>query len=79
MIPIVTLLGSLPPAVLAGAIIIEQLFSIPGMGQLFIESVYQRDYPVLMGIEVVSAVLTLIGMLVSDLLYVLVNPTISYD
>jgi peptide/nickel transport system permease protein len=79
LIPIVTLLGSLLPAVLAGAIIIEQLFSIPGMGQLFIESVYSRDYPVLMGIEVVSAILTLVGMLLSDLLYVLVNPTISYD
>jgi peptide/nickel transport system permease protein len=79
LIPIVTLLGSLLPAVLAGSIIIEMLFSIPGMGQLFIESVYSRDYPVLMGIEVVSALLTLIGMLVSDLLYVLVNPTISYD
>jgi peptide/nickel transport system permease protein len=79
LIPIVTLLGSLLPAVLAGSIIIEQLFSIPGMGQLFIESVYERDYPVLMGIEVVSAVLTLFGMLASDLLYVLVNPTISYD
>jgi peptide/nickel transport system permease protein len=79
LIPIVTLLGSLLPAVLAGSIIIEQLFSIPGMGNLFIESVYQRDYPVLMGIEVVSAILTLIGMLVSDILYVLVNPTISYE
>jgi peptide/nickel transport system permease protein len=79
LIPIVTLLGSLLPAVLAGTIIIEQLFSIPGMGQLFIEAVYQRDYPVLMGIEVVSALLTLFGMLLSDVLYVLVNPTISYE
>ena len=49
------------------------------MGQLFFESVLERDYPVLMGIETVSALLTLLGVLASDVLYVLVNPTISYE
>ena len=79
LIPIVTIFGSLLPILLGGNIIIEQLFSIPGMGQLFFESVLERDYPVLMGIETVSALLTLLGVLASDVLYVLVNPTISYE
>jgi len=79
LIPLVTLFGSLLPVLLAGSVIIEYLFSIPGMGQLFFEAVLERDYPVLMGIETVSALLTLVGILVSDLLYVLVNPTITYE
>ncbi len=79
LIPIVTLLGTLLPAMIGGSIIIEQLFSIPGMGQLFFNAINERDYNVIMGIEVVSALLTLFGMLASDILYVLVNPTIAYE
>ena len=79
LIPIVTLFGSLLPELFSGAIIIEQVFSIPGMGQQFFLAISERDYPVIMGIETVSAVLTLVGILVSDLLYVAVNPAISYD
>jgi len=79
LIPVITLFGSLLPFLLAGSVIIEYLFSIPGMGQLFFESVLERDYHMLMGIETVSALLTLFGILLSDILYVLVNPTISYD
>jgi peptide/nickel transport system permease protein len=79
LIPVITLFGSLFPFLLAGSVIIEMLFSIPGMGQLFFESVLERDYHMLMGIETVSALLTLLGILISDVLYVLVNPTISYE
>jgi len=79
LIPVVTLLGSLLPELIAGSVIIEYLFSIPGMGQLFFEAVLERDYNVVMGIETVSALLTLMGILVSDMLYVWVNPTISYE
>jgi peptide/nickel transport system permease protein len=79
LIPIVTLFGSLLPELISGAIIIEQLFSIPGMGQQFFQAIIERDYPVVMGIETVSAVLTLVGILVSDLLYVAVNPAITYE
>jgi peptide/nickel transport system permease protein len=79
LIPVITLFGSLLPFLLAGSVIIEYLFSIPGMGQLFFESVLERDYHMLMGIETVSALLTLFGILLSDFLYVLVNPTISYE
>jgi peptide/nickel transport system permease protein len=79
LIPIITLFGNLLPAMIAGSVILEQLFSIPGMGQLFFNAINERDYNVIMGIEVVSALLTLFGMLVSDILYVVVNPTIAYD
>jgi peptide/nickel transport system permease protein len=79
LIPIITLFGNLLPEMIAGSVIIEYLFSIPGMGQLFFASILERDYPMIMGIETISAVLTLIGILVSDLLYVVVNPTIAYE
>ncbi len=79
LIPIVTLVGTLLPALLGGNIIIEHLFSIPGMGQLFFTSISERDYMTVMGIEVVAALLTLFGMLLSDVLYVVVNPAIAYD
>lgn len=79
LIPIVTLFGNLLPALLAGSVIIEYLFSIPGMGQQFFSAILERDYPVIMGISTISALLTLLGILVSDLLYVFVNPTISYE
>jgi peptide/nickel transport system permease protein len=79
MIPIVTLFGSILPELFGGSVIIEQLFSIPGIGQLLWEAIAERNYPVIMGIETVAALLTLGGMLLSDLLYVVVNPAISYD
>jgi peptide/nickel transport system permease protein len=79
LIPIVTLFGGLLPELFSGAIIIEQVFSIPGMGQQLFLAISERDYPVVMGIETVSALLTLGGILISDLLYVAVNPAITYD
>jgi peptide/nickel transport system permease protein len=79
LIPIITLFGSLLPELFSGAIIIEAVFSIPGMGQQLFLAISERDYPVVMGIETVSALLTLGGILISDLLYVAVNPAITYD
>jgi peptide/nickel transport system permease protein len=79
LIPIVTLFGSILPELFGGSVIVEQLFSIPGIGQLLWESISERNYPVIMGIETVAALLTLGGMLLSDLLYVAVNPAISYE
>lgn len=77
LIPIVTLLGYILPALLGGSVIIESIFSIPGLGKLGFESVLNRDYPVIMAISVISAFLTLFGMLLSDILYVIVDPRIS--
>jgi peptide/nickel transport system permease protein len=79
IIPIVTLLGYLLPGMFGGSVIIESIFSIPGMGQLGFEAVLSRDYPVVLGIATISAVLTLVGLLVSDLLYVWVDPRITYE
>jgi len=79
LIPIVTLVGALLPAMIAGSVIIEQIFSIPGMGNLFFDAILKRDYPVIMGELFVSSILVMFGMLLSDILYVLVNPAISYD
>jgi peptide/nickel transport system permease protein len=60
-------------------VIIESIFSIPGIGQLGFEAVLSRDYPVIMAIATISAVLTLIGILIADLVYVLVDPRISFE
>jgi peptide/nickel transport system permease protein len=79
IIPIITLMGYLLPGMLGGSIIIESIFSIPGMGQLSFEAVLSRDYPVVMAIATISAMLTLLGILISDLLYVWADPRITYE
>src|SRR5215467_2220705 len=79
LIPIVTLMADLLPALIGGSIVVETLFSIPGMGSLSYEAVYTRDYPLLMAIFTLSALLTLAGILVSDFLYTLVDPRIGYE
>ena len=79
LIPIVTLLGFLLPAFLGGSVIIESIFTIPGMGLLGFEAILSRDYPTIMAIETIAALLTLVGLLISDIAYALVNPTISLE
>jgi len=76
VLPIVTLLGLSIPCLICGSVILEQLFSIPGMGLLFYEAVLSRDYPLVMGITVIGAILTLVGNLIADLSYALVDPRI---
>jgi len=78
LIPQVTILASIVPALIGGSIIIETVFSIPGLGQLGYESVLARDYPTVMGLFTVTAVLTVIGILVSDLLLCVVDPRIAF-
>jgi peptide/nickel transport system permease protein len=79
LIPIVTLMADLLPALIGGSIVIETLFSIPGMGQLSFQSVQNRDYPVIMAIFTLSAFLTLFGILIADFLYTIVDPRIAYE
>jgi len=78
LIPQVTILASILPGLIGGSIIIETIFSIPGLGQLGYESVLARDYPTVMALFTVSAVLTLIGILVSDILLSVVDPRIVF-
>lgn len=79
LIPQLTLLGTLLPALLGGSVIIEQIFAIPGMGRLGFEAVLNRDYPLIMAIATIDAFLTLISLLISDLLYVAVDPRITFE
>ncbi|MCH8029545.1 MAG: ABC transporter permease [Candidatus Dadabacteria bacterium] len=79
LISIVTILASILPAMIGGSVIIESIFSIPGLGKLGFESILSRDYPVIMAISTISAFLTLIGILVSDIIYVLIDPRISFE
>lgn len=79
MIPLVTLMGTLLPALLGGSIIIEKIFSIPGMGLLSFEAILSRDYNLIMGIQTIDAFLTLVSLLLSDLMYVMVDPRISFE
>lgn len=79
LIPQLTLMSTLLPALLGGSVIIEQIFAIPGMGRLSFEAVLSRDYPVIMAVAVIDAFLTLISLLISDLLYVAVDPRITFE
>jgi len=67
------------PGLLAGSVIIEQIFSIEGMGKLVIEAVQSRDRELVLSITMISGVLSLIGYLISDFLYTLVDPRVQYD
>nr|WP_255461336.1 ABC transporter permease [Mariprofundus sp. NF] len=78
MLPIITLLGLSIPGLIGGSVIVEQLFSLPGMGLLFFEAVMSRDYPLVMGITVIGAVLTLLGNLIADISYAWADPRIRH-
>jgi peptide/nickel transport system permease protein len=76
LIPIVTLLGLSLPGIFSGALITEAIFNYPGMGLLFWDSAQTRDYPVLLGVTVVVAVATVIGNLLADVFYAVVDPRV---
>jgi len=76
LMPVITILGLSVPGLIGGSVIFESIFAIPGMGQLFYQSVMARDYPVIMGALVIGAVLTLVGNLLADVSYALVDPRI---
>lgn len=77
LIPIVTVFGMQIPVLFGGQVIIEQIFSWPGLGLMTMSAITSRDYPVIMGVCLLSAIVVLIGNLVTDILYALVDPTIQ--
>ncbi|MFF2446176.1 oligopeptide ABC transporter permease [Neobacillus sp. NPDC058068] len=79
IIPLITFLGFDLVAIISGAIITETIFTYPGLGQLFLQSVGTRDYPVLMTLTMLFSFLTLIGNLLADILYGVVDPRIRLD
>lgn len=76
LLPIVTILGLSVPGLIGGSVIFESIFAIPGMGRLFYESVMARDYPVIMGVLSIGALLTLLGNFMADIAYSYVDPRI---
>ena len=72
-------MSAILPAMIGGSVIIESIFSIPGIGQLGFEAILSRDYPLIMAITTISAFLTLIGILIADIAYVLVDPRITFE
>ena len=79
LIPLVTLIGLSLPALLSGSVILEQIFTWPGMGRLFFESIRERDYPTIMGLTLMFSLLTLASQLLADILYALVDPRVRYS
>jgi peptide/nickel transport system permease protein len=76
LLPVVTILGLSLPGLIGGSVIIETIFAIPGMGQLMVQSIFARDYPVVMGNLVIVSTLTLVANLIADVAYGLVDPRI---
>jgi peptide/nickel transport system permease protein len=79
LIPMITLAGLQIPTLLGGALVTETVFTWPGMGRLFLDSLGYRDYPVVMGILMFSAIMVLLGNLIADLLCAVVDPRIRLD
>ncbi|MGY4802910.1 ABC transporter permease [Teichococcus aerofrigidensis] len=76
LLPMITIAGLQLPSLLSGALVTETIFTWPGMGRLFLDSISYRDYPTVMGILMFSAVLVLLGSLIADLLYGVADPRI---
>lgn len=77
LLPMITITGLHVPTLLSGALVTETVFTWPGMGRLFLDSISYRDYPVVMGILMFTAVLVLLGSLIADLLYGVADPRIA--
>ncbi len=79
LLPIVTLLGLTLPALIGGSFIIETIFAWPGMGRLGVNAIFAREYPILMGLNVLVACMVLMGNLLADVMYAFVDPRIQYS
>jgi peptide/nickel transport system permease protein len=79
LIPVITLVGLYLPFLFSGTVFIESVFAWPGMGKLVVDAIFQRDYPIIMGGSLVFAMMVVVGNLVADVLYAVVDPRIRYD
>lgn len=79
LIPVVTLLGLYLPFLFSGAVFIEVIFAWPGMGRIIVDAIFQRDYPLVMATSFLFAVMVVLGNLIADVLYAVVDPRIRYD
>lgn len=78
-LPIITLLGMSMPILISGSFIVETIFSWPGMGRLGVNAIFSRDYPIVMGVTLFSSFLVLMGNLLADIFYAILDPRIRYD
>jgi len=78
LIPVVTIVGASLPIMIGGAVIMEQIFALPGMGRLMINSLLQRDYPVVSGVNLVIATGVVVANLLVDISYAYLDPRIRY-
>jgi peptide/nickel transport system permease protein len=76
LLPFVTMFGLILPGLIGGSVIIESIFSWPGMGRMAYEAILARDYPIILTVNFISAVLVLAGTFISDILYLVVDPRI---
>ena len=79
IVPVVTYLGPLTAQILTGGFVIERIFTIPGMGKFFIDSIGNRDYPLIMGVTVFFSALLILMNLIVDLMYGVIDPRIKYE
>jgi peptide/nickel transport system permease protein len=79
LLPFVTMLGLIVPGLVGGSVIIETIFAWPGIGRLGYEAILSRDYPIVITLNFIAALLTLVGTLLSDLLYMVVDPRIRLE
>ena len=77
-LPLITMLGARIPGLLSGAIVMEQIFCLPGMGRLMIEAINNRDYPIISGVNLIMAALTMACILLTDISYAYIDPRIRY-
>jgi peptide/nickel transport system permease protein len=77
MIPMITVVGLQLPRIIGGAVIIEQIFAWPGIGDLTFKAIGQRDYPVILGVTMLAGALVMVVNIVTDFIYVLVDPRVS--
>ncbi len=79
LLPTITILGLSLPDLFGGAFVIETIFAWPGMGRLGVQAIFQRNYPTIMGIVMLSAILIIVGNLLADIAYAIVDPRIRYE
>ena len=78
LLPVITIVGFILPLLIGGAVIVENVFALPGMGRLAVDAVFARDYPVILTVTIFSAVAVIVGNLISDILYAVADPRIRY-
>ena len=79
LIPVITYCGPMVAGIVTGSLVVEQIYAVPGIGRAFVNSITGRDYPLIMGTTIVLAVLIVVMNLISDILYKVVDPRISFD